>query len=87
MGHQCLQVKLKVCYHFEEGFDPHSWYICDLLLLFYKKNYGNVDGLIGGEGGQRICWLPSSYLGEGLACPDPTAPPPPYSYAYDIYET
>ena len=37
-----------------------------------------MGGLLGGGGGQRVCWPPSQIIGGGLA---PLAPPS--SYAYD----
>ena len=51
-----------------------AWYICDFF-LFHIEIEGKGGWIIGGGGGQRVCWPPlSNYWG---ACPPPPGPPLP----------
>ena len=40
-----------------------------------------MDGLLGGGGGQRVCWPPSQIIGGGGGAGPPW---PPSSYAYEM---
>ena len=53
-------------------FYPSTWYICDFV-LFHIEIEGKGGWIIGGGGGQRVCWPPlSNYWGGGAGPPLPT---------------
>ena len=57
---------------------PFNWVHCDFF-LFHIEIEGKGGWIIGGGGGQRVCWPPLKLM-EGLP-PTPLLPPPS-SYAY-----